>query len=259
MRVPDTERAALAAAAAREAGRYLRESRRSPLAEAVLPHDVKLEQDRRSEEMILCRISQAFPDDGWLSEESGERRSASGYVWVVDPLDGSVNYFQGIPHCCVSIACRGNSGPLLGVVYDFFRDELFAAEAGKGAFLNGSRIRVSATRNLSEAVMAFGLMKDPREIAAGLAVLSRLAAQVKKVRMMGSAALDLCYVASGRADLFVEFGLKPWDVAAGALILGEAGGILQEEETQGMRMSVASNGLIQPRWRGTTRRIRGEK
>jgi len=244
------DRAAVAADAAVEAGRYLRTSWGKASAQAVLPHDVKLEQDRGSEDVILGTLARRFPEDGWLSEERGFRQAESGLMWVIDPLDGSMNYYRGIPHCCVSIACRDGHGVVLGVVYDFFREELFTACAGQGAFLNGSPIHVSETTVLSDAVMAFGLMKDPAEIDAGLALFSRLAGQVKKVRMMGAAALDLCYVASGRADLFVEFGLKEWDTAAGSLIVLEAGGILKEEQEEGLKRIMASNGLIDP-WTGT--------
>ncbi len=212
---------------AEKAGRFLRENRNRPLVEKNFNYDVKLKQDRESEDIILKGIENLFPGDGFLSEERGGKKTLSGWVWIIDPLDGTVNYSSGIPHCCVSIACKkGNR--CFGIVYDFFRDEMFKALKGKGAFLNGGRIRTSDTSDLKDAIMSFGLMKSREEITSGIDVFSGLALKVKKVRIMGAAALDLCYVASGRTDFFVETGLNAWDVAAGRIIVEEAGGEYRE-------------------------------
>ncbi|MDD3726457.1 MAG: inositol monophosphatase, partial [Candidatus Ratteibacteria bacterium] len=160
------------------------------------------------------------------------------------PLDGTVNYYRNIPHCCVSIAClKGGEG--FGVVYDFFRDEMFTGQKGKGAFLNGKRIKVSKTEELKEVILGFGLMKGKEEIQDGLSILSGLADKVRKIRMMGSAALDICYVAAGRTDIFLEVGLNIWDISAGRVILEEAGGIFKEYRRDERKLFFATNGIIE--------------
>jgi len=225
---------------AREAGKFLKDTRDNPSILKSFHYDVKLEQDRQSENIIIGGIENFFPLDGYLSEEKGKKESVSGCIWTIDPLDGTFNYSRGIPHCCVSIACRKGDGEF-GIVYDFFRDEIFRAFKGKGAFLNGDRISASRTRTMTEAIISFGLMKSRKDIFSGLKVFSSLAVKVSKFRMMGAAALDLCYVASGRTDIFIETGLKPWDIAAGRIIVEEAGGKYMEFVSGDTFLSCAGN------------------
>jgi len=229
---------------AEKAGSLLGKERENPGMIENLDYDVKLSQDRDSEKIILSGIEELFPDDGFLSEERGGKKGLSGYTWTVDPLDGTFNYSRGIPHCCVSIACRKDS-EAFGIVYDFFRGEIFTAATGKGAFLNGKAIRTSRTKRLKEAVICFGLMKNLRDISSGIAAFSELALKVKKVRMLGAAALDLCYVASGRTDFFMETGLKAWDTAAGSLIVEEAGGTYREYPSDNSLLHCAGNGSLE--------------
>lgn len=213
---------------ARKAGSFLKDSRNNPCVSQNFDYDIKLKQDRESEEIIISGIEKKFPDDGFISEERGEKKGLSGNIWIIDPLDGTVNYARGIPQCCISIACKKKDGDSFGIVYDFFREEIFRAVKGEGAFLNEKRIKTSDTQNFKDAIICFGLMKSREDISSGLNVFSRLALEVKKVRMMGAAALDLCYVASGRTDFFLEIGLNVWDIAAGSIIVEEAGGEYRE-------------------------------
>jgi len=228
---------------AEKAGLYLKGSHNNVEVAKNTDYDVKLKQDTGSEEIIIGGIEKQFPEDGYVAEERGNREGSSGYIWTVDPLDGTVNYSRGIPHCCTSIAC-GNKDERFGIVYDFFRDELFTGRSGKGAFLNGERIRVSSVTTLKDAIVGFGLMKGKEEIRSGLSVLSEVALKVKKVRSMGAAALDLCYIAAGRTDIFWEVGLNPWDIEAGKIIIGEAGGRYLEHNLDRVTLSYADNGCI---------------
>ncbi|MCM8830513.1 MAG: inositol monophosphatase [Candidatus Omnitrophica bacterium] len=214
---------------------------------SVSAYDVKLKQDIESENIIINEIMKNFPDDGYISEEKGEKQGKSGYLWIIDPLDGTVNYYRGIPHCSISISCIKDTDGF-GVVYDFFRDEMFTAERGQGAFLNGDRIEVSKTNDLKDVILGFGLMKGKEEIQDGLHILSGIADKVKKIRMMGSAALDICYVAAGRIDVFLEVGLNIWDIAAGKIILEEAGGVYKECIKDNKKLFFASNRLIKLEW-----------
>ena len=228
---------------AAKAGKFLLGNRNSPEVFRTTDYDVKLKQDTASEEIIIGGIEKMFPGDGYVSEERGSRESCSRYVWTIDPLDGTVNYSRGIPHCCVSIACR-NEDDAFGIVYDFFREETFTGRKGKGAYLNGKRINTSLVTELKNAIMCFGLMKGREEIGSGLLILSEIVPKVKKIRTTGSAALDLCYVAAGRIDLFVEAGLYPWDIEAGKIIIAEAGGKYFESVRGNQVLSCASNGKL---------------
>lgn len=237
----------LAIGIVKEAGNFLRKSFGSGEISSETAYDVKLKQDVESESIIINGIEKSFSEDGYISEEKGEKKGSSGYVWIIDPLDGTVNYFRGIPHCSVSIACIGKEDSF-GMVYDFFRDEIFTAQKGKGAFLNGKSISVSKTEEMKDAVISFGLMKGKEEIKDGISLLSEVASNVKKIRMMGSAALDICYVASGRTDIFFEIGLNVWDIGAGKIILEEAGGVYKEYLKDRKSFFLASNGLIKMEW-----------
>lgn len=182
--------------------------------------------DRESEEHILGRIRERFPDHGLLSEESPERVSPSAYRWIVDPLDGTTNYAHGYPCFCVSVAVEHGGSVVAGAVYDPLLDESFTAAAGQGAFRNGERIAVSETRDLRKSLLATGFaydVKSPSDDNFDFFRAFVLTGQA--IRRDGSAALDLCYLACGRFDGFWELKLKPWDTAAGLLILHEAGGV----------------------------------
>lgn len=188
--------------------------------------------DTASEALILAELRERFPDHAVLAEESG----ASGqgrHVWFVDPLDGTTNYAHGLPHFCVTLAVEGpvgdgGRGLLAGVVFDPLRGECFRAARGQGAFLGGRRLRVSHVDGLKRALLCTGFPYDLHEHPeAPLGLFNRLVQQAQGVRRMGSAALDLAWLAAGRFDGFFEFGLKPWDIAAGALLIEEAGGVVR--------------------------------
>lgn len=186
--------------------------------------DLVTEADHASEAFLLGEIKSKFPGGHILAEESGSIQGSNEDIWYIDPLDGTVNYAHHIPIFCVSIGFSTNGQMTLGVVYDPMRDELFAAERGKGAFLNGKRIQVSGVTELEKSLLVTGFPYDTWDTELdNFKYFERLAKKTQGVRRLGSAALDACYVAAGRFDGFWEFKLKPWDVAAGGLIAQEAG------------------------------------
>ncbi len=187
--------------------------------------DLVTEIDHRSESFILGEIQARFPDHRIISEESGEKAGGNCCLWFVDPLDGTVNYSHRVPAFTVSIAFQQEGVMRLGVVYDPLRDELFSAQKGEGAWLNGKPIRVSTAQQLDQSLLATGFAYDIRtHPETNLDHFTNFALRCQGVRRFGSAALDLCYVAAGRFDGFWELRLNSWDVAAGALIVAEAGG-----------------------------------
>jgi len=187
-------------------------------------HDYVSEVDRMAEAEIVRELRRAFPGHAVLGEETG-LTGKSDKVWVVDPLDGTHNYLRGFPHFCVSIGFRDHGDLVHAVVYDPLRDELFTASKGDGAFLNDRRMRVTKRENLQGALLATGYPYRQREhIDAQLAMTRVLLSEAEDIRRTGSAALDLAYVAAGRLDGYFEIGLKPWDMAAGCLLVKEAGG-----------------------------------
>lgn len=216
---------ALACTAARAAGRThcIAQDAGAFNAHHRSAHDVKLSADLEAEHMICDMIRTHRPDDGFFAEERGAARLHASAVWIIDPLDGTVNFSHGHPHFAVSIAWAWQRVTYVGVVYDCRRDELYTALRGRGAFCNGRPIHAASTAQLADAMLAIGLGKyDPRATAHH--ALTRLAPAVQKLRISGAAALDLAYTACGRLDGYVEHSLYLWDVAAGALILEEAGG-----------------------------------
>ncbi len=232
--------------AAKAAGRVLLEGSSKPLnVLAEKRHDVKLEMDRKAEESIISIIRETFPDHDILSEEAGSIGQGAEYQWVIDPLDGTYNYFRHIPFWSTSIGLCRNGEEVLGVVYDPIHDELFCAERGCGAMLNNRPIKVTECAHLSEATIAFayGSRREFLDrMAFGVDVVSR---KSNKVREMGSAALHLAYVACGRMDGYFEYGIYAWDVAAGLAILREAGGAdATRRHDDGLIELVASNGAI---------------
>ena len=236
------------------------------------PHEITMkgtidpvtETDYECQEIILTMLRQAFPDHGFLAEERGEegepvKREPAGLAWesdppptcrwIIDPLDGTVNFAHGYPAFCVSIACDADGVLTYGVIYDPLRDELFEASRGGGATLNGTPIRVSRTAQLTRALIATGFPYDIRErVPETLARLGRMLANTQGVRRGGSAALDLCYVACGRVDGFYEENLKPWDTAAGLVMVTEAGGKITTFDGRDYDLYspniVASNGVL---------------
>jgi len=232
---------------ARNAGQSLRDAKHDVLkVDAAEQHDIKLELDRRIQEQIRKEILQAFPGHGFLGEEGGEAARKGQYEWVVDPIDGTVNLFYGIPHYAVSVACRLDGRTLAGAIYDPNRDEMFSTHAGGGSTCNGQSIRVAKRTNLSESILALGFSKGKATIRKCLELYHHYGERVRKLRAMGSAALDLAYVASGRLDAYIEQGVSIWDVAAGALLVEEAGGQVRISpgEPEGKIHLVASNGRL---------------
>ncbi len=227
-------------------------------AHTVTQHDIKLDLDVRSQKLIEQTLRQDFPHVAVLGEEGVAGHVDAEYRWVVDPIDETVNFAYGIPHACVSIALQqraGAAGPaefedgyqtLVGVVYDPFCDELWTGIRGQPARLNGRIIHVSQRRKLSEAIVSIGFAKSRETIDATLPYFSKLVYRIRKIRMMGAAALGLTYVATGRFDAYIEGGIRLWDIAAGGLILECAGGEFWHRATPGehaYRM-VATNGLL---------------
>jgi len=191
-------------------------------------HDYVTEIDRASEQQIVREIKRFHPDHAILGEEGGEQ-GESEFVWVIDPLDGTSNYLHGMPHFGISIALQVKGRTEHAVVYDPMRDEMFSASRGSGAHLNNTRIRVSARTSLDNAIVATAFpFRQRGMMSVYTGIFSDVYKKIEDIRRYGSAALDLAWVAAGRMDAFFEIGLKPWDVAAGALIVREAGGVVSD-------------------------------
>ncbi|KTD78425.1 inositol monophosphatase family protein [Legionella waltersii] len=189
------------------------------------------EVDIKAEQAIISTIHKAYPQHGILAEESGTQNDESDSVWIIDPLDGTSNYIHGFPFFSVSIALKVKNRLEHGVIYDPIRHECFAASRGRGARLNDRRIRVSKQTQLSDSLLATGFHFKSVQLAQRyLPTFEALFGKCAGVRRTGSAALDLAYVASGRIDGFWELGLRPWDIAAGALIIREAGGLISDAQ-----------------------------
>ncbi len=239
-----------AKAAAREAGRVLGEnygSRGEIMYKGTV--DLVTRFDRLAQDMIFRRLSGAFPDHGFLAEEGLTRAGTSEFRWIFDPLDGTTNFAHTFPVFCVSVALEREGAVILGVVYDPTRDELFEAVRGQGARLNGRPVGVSEVAELGKALLATGFPYDVRTSTVNnVREFGEFILRAQAVRRCGSAALDLCYLACGRFDGFWELKLKPWDVAAGALIVEEAGGSISNFEGGPFDLfsgeTLASNGLI---------------
>lgn len=237
-----------ATSAAREAGALLRENFGGDLnVDEMLVHDIKLELDVRSQKLIEERILSAFPDHAIYGEEGIAGNQASDTEWIVDPIDGTVNYFFGIPHFCVSIAMRRAGEMKIGAIYDPMMDEMFAVDFEGPATRNGQPIRPSSRSDLGEAVVTIGFSKNKESIDAGMEKYKRFAHRVRKTRMMGSAALALAYIACGRLDAYIEEMISVWDIAAGQLLLERGGGKVEltPSPDSGEKSSiVSSNGLL---------------
>lgn len=248
----ETKRAlATAVTAARAAGQMMRDNlRETKKINLATQHDIKLELDVRCQKRIERELRRAFPKIPILGEEGILGNPEAPVRWVVDPIDGTVNFTYGIPHACVSIALQvqspkskvqgstkrrtqletRNAKPethfesIVGIVYDPFTDEMWTAIRGQPSRLNGQIIRVSERRKLKEAIVALGFAKHDTTLNRMLPTFNGLIHEVRKIRIMGAAALSLVYVASGRMDAYIEYGLRLWDIAAGGLIIECAGG-----------------------------------
>src|SRR6201997_472772 len=234
--------------AAREAGKLLRENlQQRQRVHEVAAHDIKLEIDIEAQELISKLLLDEFPAHALYGEEGIVGDQSSDYQWIVDPLDGTVNYFYGIPHFCVSIALRLRNELMVGVIYDPLRDEIWAGQKGEVPKLNGCSIHVSDRTELAEAVISVGLAKTAETINANFPLLQEMIHQVRKCRVFGSSALDLAYVACGRFDAYIETGISLWDIAAGWLLVENAGGTVNVRPRENMRdkKSIeAANGIM---------------
>ncbi|HEX7156312.1 MAG TPA: inositol monophosphatase family protein [Burkholderiaceae bacterium] len=198
--------------------------------------DFVTEVDRAAEQAVIGTLKHAYPDHAILAEESGadNPQGGSDYTWIIDPLDGTTNFIHGMPQYAVSIALRHREHITQAVVYDPSRNELFTATRGRGAFLNDRRLRVSKRTQLAECLVGTGFpYREMHRIDEYLHIFRRMIQETAGVRRPGAAALDLAYVAAGRYDGFWEFGLSPWDIAAGSLLVIEAGGLIADAEGEG--------------------------
>ncbi|HEX7003087.1 MAG TPA: inositol monophosphatase family protein [Trueperaceae bacterium] len=213
--------------------------------------DLVTKVDKLCEERIREVIAQRYPEHAVLGEEQGGPGSEAEYRWIVDPLDGTVNYTHGFPFYCVSIALEIRGRVEVGVVLDSAHHEMFTAVRGSGAYLDGAPIRVSAESDPAKAMLATGFSYDPERKIENAEVFMRMLPETRAIRRPGAAALDLSYVAAGRLDGFWELTLNPWDVAAGVLIIEEAGGKVTGAGGEPYRLSdpvlIASNGALHER------------
>ena len=234
--------------AARAAGKLLRANfPQRQRVNVVAAHDIKLEIDVQAQELISNLLLEEFPAHALYGEEGIVGDQSSDHQWIVDPLDGTVNYFYGIPHFCTSIALRLRGEIIAGVIYDPIRNEMWAGQKGDVSKLNGSRIHVSDRTELAETVISIGLAKTGETINTNFPLLQHMIHRVRKCRVLGSAALDMAYVACGRFDAYIETGISLWDIAAGWLLVENAGGTVDLRPRENMKDKysiVASNGLI---------------
>jgi len=220
----------LASGAAMAAGGLIRSHFGSELVVAANEaHDIKIELDRRSQDLIEGMLLARHPDHAIYGEEGIRGSSDSEYQWIIDPIDGTVNFFFGIPHFAISIALRRAGELVLGVIHDPMRNETWTVIKGEPAFLNGLPIQVSQRTSLAEAAVSVGFAKTEASIEKGLPTFLRMVRSAKKCRMMGSASLDIAYVACGRLDAYIESQISLWDIAAGILLVEAAGGKISME------------------------------
>ncbi|SHJ19306.1 myo-inositol-1(or 4)-monophosphatase [Rubritalea squalenifaciens DSM 18772] len=234
--------------AARQAGALLRENFETTIeVDEALHHDLKIALDKESQDLITRILLDSFPDHAIYGEEGLAGNQDSDYQWIVDPIDGTVNFYYGIPHYCVSIALRHKEDLILGVIYDPSMDELWTVEKGGKPYLNGREISISPRTKLEESILFVGCGKTEEALETGLERFKRASLRARKMRMMGSAALGMAYIACGRLDAYVESRISLWDIAAGQLLLEAAGGTTQLSPKEGesdVWSIVASNGKI---------------
>jgi len=234
--------------AALAAGKLLRESFwQQRRVKALAAHDIKLEIDEQAQELISKLLLEEFPSHALYGEEGIVGDQSCDHQWIVDPLDGTVNYFYGIPHFCTSIALRLDNQIVVGVIYDPIREEMWTGQKDEVSKLNRRPIHVSKRAELAEAVISIGLAKTGETINKNFPLLQQMIHRVRKCRVLGSAALDLAYVACGRLDAYIETGISLWDIAAGCLLVESAGGTVDLRPRENMKDKysiVASNGLL---------------
>lgn len=246
-----------AIAAARGAGALMRKNlAATKKVNLRASHDIKLDLDVRCQKLIEKQLVRAFPDVAVLGEEGESSHANPAARWVIDPIDGTVNYAYGIPHACVCIALQVRSNAksavvdegyatVVGVVYDPFLDELWSAVAGDKARLNGKPVRVSARPKLNDAIGAMGYGKTEQTMGEALRMFKKLSRSTRKMRNMGAAGLALAYVSCGRFDVYVERGVSLWDIAAGGFIVERAGGeFWRERRTDGTYRLITTNGKL---------------
>ena len=218
--------------AARRAGALVMERFHTDVAVSLKGRaNVVTDADLASERLILDYVTAEYPDFGILSEESAPVPGVSPYTWVVDPIDGTRNFAEGIPHFCVVVAIAEGDGVAAGVTYDPLRDEMFAAQRGMGAYINGERIAVSDRADISEAIVGFDLGYDFDQAKLLLEMAGGIWPRVSGYRLLGSSALSIAYAAAGRIDLYCHHNLSAWDIAAGILLAREAGGVVLDRAT----------------------------
>ncbi|MCH9643917.1 MAG: inositol monophosphatase [Gammaproteobacteria bacterium] len=205
-------------------------------------NDLVTQVDRQSEECIIEHIRKSYPDHAILAEESGQSDGKDDYCWIIDPIDGTRNFAHGVPHYAISIALKYKDRLEIGVVYDPIKQELFAASRGEGATLNDRKIRVRQNKKLENSLIATGFpFKNPEQIKSYLNIFEKVFSHCGGMRRAGSAALDMAYVAAGRFDGYWEANVSPWDIAAGALLVTEAGGAVSDYHD---RKAYLDNGTV---------------
>jgi len=216
--------------AAQAAGGLLRANFGRPLTvDENHAHDIKLELDKRSQTLIEGLLLARYPGHAIYGEEGMRGDPESEFQWIIDPIDGTVNFFYGVAHFAISIALRRAGKIIVGVIYDPMRDELWAVDENTAPTLNGRPIAVSPRTELAEAIVSVGVAKSLDSINQGVPLFERMIRRVKKCRMMGSASLDIAYVAAGRLDAYIEGQISLWDIAAGLLLVEKAGGVVELE------------------------------
>ncbi|MDB4313694.1 inositol monophosphatase [Akkermansiaceae bacterium] len=234
--------------AAHEAGKLLRANFNEVKdVDEALAHDLKLALDKESQDLITDIILGQFPGHAIYGEEGLAGDQSSEHQWIVDPIDGTVNFFYGIPHFCISIAKRVNEELVLGVIYDPMVNELWTVEKGGQTLLNGNPVEVSKRTTLEESILFVGCGKDEKALSTGLERFRKGSLRARKMRMMGSAALGMAYIATGRLDAYVEARISLWDIAAGQLMIESTGGkvtLTPHENNPDVYSIVATNGKI---------------
>ncbi len=213
----------------------------------ALHHDLKLALDKESQDLIFGIIAESFPDHALYGEEGIGGNQESDYQWIVDPIDGTVNFFYGIPHFCISIALRLKEDIIVGLIYDPMMDDLWTVVKGEKPYLNGKEISCSPRTKLEESILYIGPGKTEGSLQKGLERFGKASLRARKMRMMGSAALGMAYIATGRLDAYVESRISLWDIAAGQLLVEAAGGkttLTPHPTTADVWSIVSTNGKI---------------
>jgi len=238
----------IAIAVARSAGEKQRMAFGGALTvDEALDHDIKLRLDVECQELITASLLKKYPAHTVFGEEGGSDYGASEYQWIVDPIDGTVNFFYNFPHFCTAIALQKNKETIIGVTYDPVRDEMFSVVKGDRPRLNGQPVATSQRSSIGESMISTGFTKEKEHVDQSIDRIRYIAQNARKIRMNGCAALDMAYIACGRLDAYVELGVRLWDVAGGKLMIEEGGGKVDLTPKEGTPLSykmVASNGKI---------------